>query len=66
MSFRKVVSTIVSLAVVGAAGYGAFLTQDRWVPHVFPRRPPSPPTRTAGTATMPGTTTTPATTTETA
>lgn len=36
MSFRKFVSPIVTIAVLGAAGYAAYRTQDRWTPYVFP------------------------------
>ncbi len=38
MSLRRVVSPLVTLAVLGAAGYAAYLTQDRWVPFVFPAK----------------------------
>lgn len=36
MSLRKLVSPLVTVAVLGSAGYASYLTQDRWVPHVFP------------------------------
>ncbi|MFO0796086.1 MAG: efflux RND transporter periplasmic adaptor subunit [Gemmataceae bacterium] len=42
MSLRRVVSPLVTLVVLGAAGYAAYLTQDRWVPFVFPAKAAKP------------------------
>ena len=49
MSLRRVVSPLVTLVVLGAAGYAAYLTQDRWVPFVFPAKA-AKPAKTAKTA----------------
>ena len=38
MRLRRFVSPVVTLAVLGGAGYAAYRTQDRWVPHVFPTK----------------------------
>ena len=51
MSLRRVVSTVVTLAVLGAAGYAAYLTRERWEPHVFPgksAKPTDEPAKEAG------------------
>ena len=36
MKLRSIVAPVVTVAVLGAAAYTAYRTQDRWVPHVFP------------------------------
>ncbi len=42
MRLRTVLSPVVTLAALGGAGYAAYLTQDRWVPHVFPAKGAKP------------------------
>jgi biotin carboxyl carrier protein len=42
MSLRSVVTTSVTFAVLGAAGYGAYLTRERWEPYVFPGKAAKP------------------------
>jgi cobalt-zinc-cadmium efflux system membrane fusion protein len=36
MWLKRVVTPLVTVAVVGAAGFAAYRTQDRWMPYVFP------------------------------
>lgn len=36
MTSRNMIVPAVVLVVLGVAGYAAYRTQDRWVPHVFP------------------------------
>jgi biotin carboxyl carrier protein len=38
MRFRRLVSPLLTIAVLGAAGYAAYRTQDRWMPYVFPAK----------------------------
>ncbi len=38
MRLRRFVSPLVTLALLCAAGYAAYRTQDRWLPHVFPAK----------------------------
>ncbi len=35
---KRILSTVVTLAVLAGAGFAAYRTQDRWVPHVFPAK----------------------------
>ncbi|WP_010042710.1 efflux RND transporter periplasmic adaptor subunit [Gemmata obscuriglobus] len=39
MNLRRFVSLVVVLTVLGAGGYTAYRTRERWVPHVFPAGP---------------------------
>ena len=38
MSLRRVISPIITLAVLGVVGYAAYRTQDQWFHHVFPAK----------------------------
>ena len=38
MLARKIVSAVVTLAVLAAVGGAAYATRDKWMPHVFPDR----------------------------
>lgn len=38
MNFHKLIALCIALAVFGGAGYAAYRTQDRWMPHVFPAK----------------------------
>ena len=38
MKLRHIASPVITLAVLGAVGYAAYRTQDKWVPHVFPAK----------------------------
>lgn len=42
MRFRRFLTPVVTVAVLGAAAYAAYRTQDRWVPHVFPTKAAKP------------------------
>ncbi len=50
MNLRRVVTPVVTLAVLAAAGYAAYRTQDRWVPVVFPAKAAKPADDHAGHA----------------
>lgn len=39
MRLRRFISPVVTLALLGAAGYAAYRTHDRWAPYVFPTQP---------------------------
>lgn len=39
MRVYRVVSTLVSVALLGGAGYAGYRTHERWMPYVFPTQP---------------------------
>lgn len=42
MRLRRFVAPVITVAVLGAAAYAAYRTQDRWIPHVFPAKAAKP------------------------
>ena len=48
MRFRSILAPAATVALLGAAAYAAYLTQDRWVPHVFPAKAAKSPDANGG------------------
>jgi multidrug efflux pump subunit AcrA (membrane-fusion protein) len=38
MRLKRILSLVVTLAVLAGAGFAAYRTQDQWMPHVFPTK----------------------------